>query len=114
MSTTNIYQMRPAAIALVTVALIGETSRRLAGTTAVVSSPKALDNVERCGQMIDGTKRNKKHSNSPQRGGLRFWITLAVAFLILFMVGLGQWDLAVAGFIGLIIGNGLGVLFGKQ
>ena len=64
--------------------------------------------------MSDGTKRKKENAASPQRGGLRFWFTLAVAFLILFMAGLGQWDLALAGFIGLIVGNGLGVLFGKR
>ena len=64
--------------------------------------------------MSNGIKKNKKNTGSSQHGSLRFWITLAVVFLILFMVGLGQWDLALAGFIGLIVGNGLGVLFGER
>ena len=64
--------------------------------------------------MSDGTKRNQKNVAVRQRGGLRFWITLAVVFLILFMIGLGQWDFAVAGFIGLIVANGLDVLFGDR
>jgi hypothetical protein len=71
-------------------------------------------NVDRCGRMSDGTKRNERSVASRKRGGLRFWITLAVVFLILFMIGLGQWDLAMAGFIGLIVGNGLSVLFGGR
>jgi pheromone shutdown protein TraB len=71
-------------------------------------------NVDRCGPMSDVTKRNQKSVASRKRGGLRFWITLAVVFLILFMIGLGQWDLAMAGFIGLVVANGLGVLFGDR
>ena len=70
--------------------------------------------VGSCGQMSDRRKKNKKKGASLQRGSLRFWITLAVVFLILFMVGLGQLDLALAGFIGLIVGNGLGVLFSER
>ena len=41
------------------------------------------------------------------RGSLRVWVTLAVVFFILFMVGLGQWDMALAGVIGLVVSGGL-------
>lgn len=60
------------------------------------------------------TGKDSRQNASRDRGGLRLWMTLAVVFLILLMVGLGQWDLALAGFIGLIVGNGLGILFGER
>ena len=45
------------------------------------------------------------------RGSLRVWVTLAVVFFILFMVGLGQWDMALAGGIGLVVSGGLLTFF---
>ena len=57
-----------------------------------------------------------KHRDGPgkEHGSLRLWVTSAVALLTLFMVALGQWDVASALFIGLLVGNGLGVLiFGR-
>ena len=36
---------------------------------------------------------------------------MAVVLFIVFMMGLGQWDWALAGIIGLVVGNGLQVLF---
>ena len=60
------------------------------------------------------TKKSKNHTPSSERGGsLRLWISLAVVSFILFMIGLGQWDFAVAGFIGLLAASGLGALFGR-
>jgi hypothetical protein len=56
------------------------------------------------------SEQDDRHS---PRGSLRLWISLAVVFFILFMIGLGQWDFAVAGFIGLVLGNGLQALFSR-
>jgi hypothetical protein len=46
-------------------------------------------------------------------GSLRLWVALAVVFLIVVFIAVGQWDLALAAFIGLILGNGLRALFGR-
>lgn len=46
------------------------------------------------------------------RGTLRVWISVAIVFFIFVMAGFGQWDLALAGFIGLIVANGLKTLLG--
>jgi hypothetical protein len=45
------------------------------------------------------------------RGSLRLWVALAVVFLMFVFAAMGQWDLAFAAFIGLILGNGLKALF---
>lgn len=55
-------------------------------------------------------KAPKDDRNSPQ-GSLRVWVAMAVVLFIVFMMGLGQWDWALAGIIGLVVGNGLQVLF---
>lgn len=56
----------------------------------------------------------RKDGPGEEHGSLRLWVTSAVALLTLFMVALGQWDVALALFIGLLVGNGLGVLiFGR-
>ncbi len=47
------------------------------------------------------------------RGSLRLWVALAVVFVMLVFIAMGQWDLALAAFIGLIIGNGVKALFGR-
>ena len=60
--------------------------------------------------MIKNNK-NDARSSSERGGSLRLWISLAVVFFILFMIGIGQWDFAVAGFIGLLAASGLSVLF---
>jgi hypothetical protein len=46
-------------------------------------------------------------------GSLRLWVALAVVFLIVVFIAIGQWDLALAASIGLILGNGLKALFGR-
>lgn len=48
------------------------------------------------------------------RGTLRVWVSVAILLFILAMVCLGQWDLAFAGFIGLIVANGLKALLGLR
>ena len=54
------------------------------------------------------------HTTPEDGGSLRLWITLAVIFFALVMAGLGQWDWALAGLIGLTVGNGISVLFGRR
>lgn len=66
--------------------------------------------------MVDKAGRENRvaRSEAAGRGSLRLWISFAVVLLILFAIGLGQWDFALAGAIGLILGNGLRVLvFGR-
>jgi hypothetical protein len=46
------------------------------------------------------------------RGTLRVWISVAIVIFILIMAGFGQWDLALAGLIGLVVANGLKSLLG--
>jgi hypothetical protein len=46
-------------------------------------------------------------------GSLRLWVAMAVVFLIVIFIAIGQLDLALAAFIGLILGNGLKALFGR-
>jgi hypothetical protein len=43
------------------------------------------------------TKRDHPH----------LWVSLMVIFVLLILMALGQWDFVLAGFIGLIVGNGL-------
>lgn len=43
----------------------------------------------------------------------RLWVSLMVVFVLLILMALGQWDLALAGFIALIVGNGLATLTGR-
>lgn len=46
-------------------------------------------------------------------GRPRFWVTLLILLLILIPIGLGQWDMAIAVLIGLIVGNFLAFLRGQ-
>lgn len=43
----------------------------------------------------------------------RLWVSLMVVFVLLILMALGQWDFALAGFIGLIVGNGLATFTGR-
>jgi len=43
----------------------------------------------------------------------RLWVSLMVIFVLLILMALGQWDLALAGFIALLVGNGLATLTGR-
>lgn len=49
-----------------------------------------------------------------QRGRPRFWLSLLLLMLVLVLIGVGQWDLVVAVFIGLVVGNAASFLFGKD
>ena len=40
-------------------------------------------------------------------------MSLMVVFVVLILMALGQWDFALAGFIGLIVGNGLATFTGR-
>jgi hypothetical protein len=46
-------------------------------------------------------------------GRPRFWVTLLILLLLLVPAGLGQWDVVIAVFIGVIVGNGLSFMLGK-
>jgi hypothetical protein len=48
-----------------------------------------------------------------ERDHPRLWVSLMVVFVLLILMALGQWDFALAGFIGLIVGNGLANLTGR-
>ena len=48
-----------------------------------------------------------------ERGHPRLWVSLMVIFILLILMALGQWDFALAGFIGLIVGNGLANFTGR-
>jgi hypothetical protein len=43
-------------------------------------------------------------------GRPRFWVTLIILLLLLIPAGMGQWDVVIAIFIGLVVGNGLAFL----
>ncbi len=40
-----------------------------------------------------------------QKSRPRFWLTMLALMLLLMLVGLGQWDIAIAVLIGLTVGN---------
>ena len=48
-----------------------------------------------------------------ERDHTRLWVSLMVIFILLVLMALGQWDFALAGFIGLIVGSGLANLTGR-
>ena len=48
-----------------------------------------------------------------ERDHPRLWVSLMVIFILLILIALGQWDFALAGFIGLIVGNGLATFTGR-
>lgn len=48
-----------------------------------------------------------------ERDHPRLWVSLMVVFVLLVLMALGQWDFVLAGFIGLIVGNGLATFTGR-
>ena len=48
-----------------------------------------------------------------ERDHPRLWVSLMVIFVLLILMALGQWDFCLAGFIGLIVGNGLATFTGR-
>ncbi len=58
---------------------------------------------------------SRSSERAPQRKGRpRFWLSLLLLMLILVLIGAGQWDLVVAVFIGLVVGNAASFLLGKD
>ena len=57
--------------------------------------------------------RPAKKPPDTERDHPRLWVSLMVIFILLVLMALGQWDFALAGFIGLIVGNGLATFTGR-
>jgi dolichol kinase len=57
--------------------------------------------------------RQVEKSPDTERDHPRLWVSLMVIFILLILIALGQWDFALAGFIGLIVGNGLATFTGR-
>ena len=61
-------------------------------------------------------KEKVRHAEKPsdtKRDHPRLWVSLVVVFVLLILMALGQWDFVLAGFIGLIVGNGLATFTGR-
>ena len=64
--------------------------------------------------MKDSEKvRQVEKPPDTERDHPRLWVSLMVIFILLILIALGQWDFALAGFIGLIVGNGLANFTGR-
>ena len=64
--------------------------------------------------MKDSKKvRQVERPPDTERDHPRLWVSLMVIFILLILMALGQWDFALAGFIGLIVGNGLANFTGR-
>jgi hypothetical protein len=63
---------------------------------------------------VKGSKgRQAEKPPATERDHPRLWVSLMVVFVLLILMALGQWDFVLAGFIGLIVGNGLAGLTGR-
>ena len=60
-----------------------------------------------------GKGRQAKKPPGTERDHPRLWVSLMVIFVLLILMALGQWDFVLAGFIGLIVGNGLATFTGR-
>jgi hypothetical protein len=60
-----------------------------------------------------GKTRQAGKPSESERDHPRLWVSLMVIFVLLILMALGQWDFVLAGFIGLIVGNGLVGLTGR-
>ena len=47
-----------------------------------------------------------------KKGRPRFWLSLLLLMVALVLLGMGQWDLLLAVFVGLLLGNVASFLFG--
>lgn len=63
--------------------------------------------------MKDSKGRQAEKPPDTKRDHPRLWVSLLVVFALLILMALGQWDFVLAGFIGLIVGNGLANLTGR-
>jgi hypothetical protein len=65
-------------------------------------------------ERMKGSKaRQAEKSSDTERDHPRLWVSLIVIFVLLILMALGQWDFVLAGFIGLIVGNGLATFTGR-
>jgi hypothetical protein len=63
---------------------------------------------------VKGSKvRPTQKPPDTERDHPRLWVSLMVIFVLLILMALGQWDFVLAGFIGLIVGNGLATFTGR-
>ncbi len=63
---------------------------------------------------MKGSKvRQAEKPPDTKRDHPRLWVSLMVILVLLILMALGQWDFVLAGFIGLIVGNGLANLTGR-
>jgi hypothetical protein len=64
---------------------------------------------------MKGSRKGRQAEKPPdnERDHPRLWVSLMVVFVLLVLMALGQWDFALAGFIGLIVGNGLATFTGR-
>ena len=70
--------------------------------------------AERLGERVKDSKvRQTEKPPDTERDRPRLWVSLMVVFVLLILMALGQWDFVLAGFIGLIVGNGLAGLTGR-
>jgi len=60
-----------------------------------------------------GKGRQAEKPPDTERDHPHLWVSLMVIFILLILMALGQWDFVLAGFIGLIVGNGLAGLTGR-
>jgi hypothetical protein len=63
--------------------------------------------------MKDSRSRRAEKPPDAERDHPRLWVSLMVIFVLLILMALGQWDFVIAGFIGLIVGNGLSTFTGR-
>jgi hypothetical protein len=63
---------------------------------------------------MKGSKaRQAEKPSDTERDHPHLWVSLIVIFVLLILMALGQWDFVLAGFIGLIVGNGLATFTGR-
>jgi len=67
------------------------------------------------GERVKDSGKGREAEKPPdaERDHPRLWVSLMVIFVLLILMALGQWDFVLAGFIGLIVGNGLVGLIGR-
>jgi len=65
------------------------------------------------GERVKEKVRQAEKTPDTKRDHPRLWVSLMVVFILLILMALGQWDFVLAGFIGLIVGNGLANITGR-
>lgn len=63
--------------------------------------------------MKSSKGRQAEKPSGTERDHPRLWVSLMVILVLLILMALGQWDFVLAGFIGLIVGNGLATFTGR-